>query len=209
MSIIVNFCHWRGCYTCIQLLNCSHPPQEYYHWRGCYTCIQLQNCSHPPQEYYHWRGCYTCIQLQNCSHPPQEYYHWRGCYTCIQLLNCSHPPQEYYYWRGCYTCIQLQNCSHPPQEYSPELQSISRRGKSNLNTGDGGIMITSIKHHSREGSYGSYTNEGSTEPPAQPQQQMSYNSQLSGNSYGAASSSGGLGNDRWGLHYRSFLSIYF
>ncbi|GFR83250.1 kinase C and casein kinase substrate in neurons protein 2 [Elysia marginata] len=78
------------------------------------------------------------------------------------------------------------------EEYSPELQSISRRGKSNLSTGDGGIMITSIKHHSREGSYGSYTNEGSTEPPPPqpPQPQISYNSQLSENSYGAASSGG-------------------
>lgn len=80
------------------------------------------------------------------------------------------------------------------EEYSPELQSISRRGKSNLSTGEGGIMITSIKHHSREGSFGSYTNEGSTEPgPAQPPQpQMNYNSQLSDNSYGAASSTGGV-----------------
>ncbi|RUS76254.1 hypothetical protein EGW08_015997 [Elysia chlorotica] len=71
------------------------------------------------------------------------------------------------------------------EEYSPELQSISRRGKANLTAGEGGIMITSIKH-SRDGSYGSYTNEGSLEPPPS-QPQMSYNSQ---NSYGAASSGG-------------------
>ncbi|GFO33553.1 protein kinase c and casein kinase substrate in neurons protein 1 [Plakobranchus ocellatus] len=79
------------------------------------------------------------------------------------------------------------------EEYSPELQSISRRGKSNLSSSDGGIMITSIKHHSREGSYGSYTNEGSTEPPPpQPPQQISFNSQTSSNSYAAASSGGAL-----------------
>lgn len=48
------------------------------------------------------------------------------------------------------------------QEYSPELQAISKRGKSSVTTGEGGITITSIRH-SREDSYGSYNAD---QPPS-------------------------------------------
>ncbi|CAL1538277.1 unnamed protein product [Lymnaea stagnalis] len=84
------------------------------------------------------------------------------------------------------------------EEYSPELQAISKRGKSNLGS-DGGIMITSIKH-SREDSFGSFTDQPG--PPPQQQQQLpqqqyqqqqsqpAYKTQPSTNSYAAASSGG-------------------
>ncbi|KAI8780801.1 protein kinase C and casein kinase substrate in neurons protein 3 [Biomphalaria glabrata] len=72
------------------------------------------------------------------------------------------------------------------EEYSPELQSISKRAKSNLGSADGGIMITSIKH-SREDSYGSYSEQPSAPPPQQQQQQpQNYKTQSSTNSYASA-----------------------
>ncbi|XP_059178895.1 protein kinase C and casein kinase substrate in neurons protein 1-like isoform X1 [Physella acuta] len=69
------------------------------------------------------------------------------------------------------------------EEYSPELQAISKRGRSNLGSTEGGIMITSIKH-SREDSFGSYTEQQAQQ---QQQPQQTYKSQTS-NSHGAASS---------------------
>ncbi|XP_076450073.1 protein kinase C and casein kinase substrate in neurons protein 1-like [Babylonia areolata] len=49
------------------------------------------------------------------------------------------------------------------EEYSPELQAISKQGKSSVSTtGDGGITITSIRH-SRESSYSSYSTD---QPPS-------------------------------------------
>ncbi|KAH9505248.1 hypothetical protein Btru_059051 [Bulinus truncatus] len=69
------------------------------------------------------------------------------------------------------------------EEYSPELQAISKRAKSNVGSADGGIMITSIKH-SREDSYGSYSEQPSAPPQQQVQQQpQNYKTQSSTNSY--------------------------
>ncbi|BFZ15746.1 hypothetical protein BsWGS_18785 [Bradybaena similaris] len=72
------------------------------------------------------------------------------------------------------------------EEYSPELQSISKRSKPNLNSADGGVVITGIKH-SRDDSFGSGTNEPST---AQNRSSQASNMQTSTTSYGAASIGG-------------------
>jgi hypothetical protein len=72
------------------------------------------------------------------------------------------------------------------EEYSPELQAISKRGKSALNSAsDGGIVVTSIKH-SREDSMGSYTNDSNSAP--QNQQRQPYSTQVSSSSYATAPS---------------------
>ncbi|CAG5121688.1 unnamed protein product, partial [Candidula unifasciata] len=71
-------------------------------------------------------------------------------------------------------------------DYSPELQAISKRGKSTVSSADGGVVITGIKH-SREDSVDSYINEPGR---GQNRQSQAYQSQTSTSSYGGASSSG-------------------
>ncbi|XP_076472022.1 protein kinase C and casein kinase substrate in neurons protein 1-like isoform X2 [Babylonia areolata] len=63
------------------------------------------------------------------------------------------------------------------EEYSPELQAISKRGKGSVNTGEGGITITNIRH-TREDSYGSYNAD---------QPQFSSGSQANSSNSGSAS----------------------
>ncbi|BFZ05187.1 hypothetical protein BsWGS_08226 [Bradybaena similaris] len=72
------------------------------------------------------------------------------------------------------------------EDYSPELQAISKRGKSTVSSADGGIVITGIKH-SRDDSVDSNFNEPGR---GQNRQSQVYQSQTSSSSYGGASSSG-------------------
>ena len=71
------------------------------------------------------------------------------------------------------------------QEYSPELQSISKRGKGSVNTGDGGIIVTGIRHvdSGTNGTYnpdnaGSYSRANSN-PTAPANTQVSTSRQVS------------------------------
>ncbi|XP_005102566.1 protein kinase C and casein kinase substrate in neurons protein 2 isoform X2 [Aplysia californica] len=138
----------------------------------------------------------TLFQLHSCLDLSVE-SRYSQIYTSLHATIGNMDPNKDLKWWS--TNHGVDMAMHWPtfEEYSPELQQISKRGKSNLSSADGGIMITGIRH-SREDSYGSYSNEPTSnqqqqqqqqQQQYQPYQQPNYNTQTSNNSYGAASNS--------------------
>ena len=104
------------------------------------------------------------VQLHK-KHKGQQEYVWctrvKCQFTLMQIMK-GHADQNQIWmsqWLVNALCVFILGFS---QEYSPELQAISKRGKSSVTTGEGGITITSIRH-SREDSYGSYNAD---QPPS-------------------------------------------
>ncbi|KAK7480395.1 hypothetical protein BaRGS_00028314 [Batillaria attramentaria] len=84
-------------------------------------------------------------------------------YTDLHATIANSDPDKDLKWWSSNHGVDMAMAWPTFEEYSPELQAISKRGKGAVNTGEGGITITGIRH-TREDSVGSFNAD--QPPPA-------------------------------------------